>query len=185
VRDVAALQAAIAEVGRTLGTIRVLVNNAANDHRDRVAEMDVARWDDRIAVNVRHHFFAAQAVAAGMRDAGGGSIVNLGSISAHIDLMDLPGYITAKAGVEGLTRTLAREYGPWAIRVNCIIPGWIMTDKQLTEWVTPEAEASIARNQCVPQKLYPADVARMLLWLAADDSRSCTAQQWVVDGGWM
>jgi D-xylose 1-dehydrogenase len=185
VRDVPALQAAIAEVAAELGTIRVLVNNAANDHRDRVADMDVALWDDRIAVNVRHHFFAAQAVAPGMRDAGGGSIVNLGSISAHIDLMDLPGYITAKAGVEGLTRTLAREYGPWAIRVNCIIPGWIMTEKQLAEWVTPEAEASIERNQCLPQKLYPDDVARMLLWLAADDSRSCTAQRWVVDGGWM
>jgi NAD(P)-dependent dehydrogenase (short-subunit alcohol dehydrogenase family) len=185
VRDVAALQDAVAEVGGTLGPIRVLVNNAANDHRDRVADMDVALWDDRLAVNVRHHFFAAQAVAAGMRDAGGGSIVNLGSISAHIDLMDLPGYITAKAGVEGLTRTLAREYGPWGIRVNCIIPGWIMTEKQLADWVTPEAEASIARNQCLPQKLYPDDVARMLLWLAADDSRSCTAQQWVVDGGWM
>jgi NAD(P)-dependent dehydrogenase (short-subunit alcohol dehydrogenase family) len=185
VRDVPALQAAIADVAAALGPIRVLVNNAANDHRDKVPEMDVALWDDRIAVNVRHHFFAAQAVAPGMRDAGGGSIINLGSISAHIDLMDLPGYITAKAGVEGLTRTLAREYGPWAIRVNCIIPGWIMTEKQLTEWVTPEAEESIARNQCLPQKLYPDDVARMLLWLAADDSRSCTAQQWVVDGGWM
>lgn len=185
VRDVPALQAAIADVAGGLGTIRVLVNNAANDHRDRVAEMDVALWDDRIAVNVRHHFFAAQAVAEGMRDAGGGSIINLGSISAHIDLMDLPGYITAKAGVEGLTRTLAREYGPWAIRVNCIIPGWIMTEKQLAEWVTPEAEAAIERAQCLPQKLYPDDVARMLLWLAADDSRSCTAQQWVVDGGWM
>ena len=152
----------------------MLVNNAANDHRDKVAEMDQALWDDRIAVNVRHHFFAAQAVAEMMRDAGGGSIINLGSISAHIDLMDLPGYITAKAGVEGLTRTLAREYGPWHIRVNCIIPGWIMTEKQLTEWVTPEAEESIARNQCLPDKLYPDDVARLLLWLAADDSRSCT-----------
>jgi D-xylose 1-dehydrogenase len=185
VRDVPALQAAIREVGETLGTVRVLVNNAANDHRDTVADMDEALWDDRIAVNVRHHFFATQAVAPGMRDAGGGSVINLGSISAHIDLMDLPGYITAKAGVEGLTRTLAREYGPWAIRVNCIIPGWIMTEKQLTEWVTPEAEESIARNQCLPQKLYPDDVARMLLWLAADDSRSCTAQRWIVDGGWM
>jgi NAD(P)-dependent dehydrogenase (short-subunit alcohol dehydrogenase family) len=185
VRDVPALQAAIGEVGDVLGTIRVLVNNAANDHRDRVEDMDAAMWDDRIAVNVRHHFFATQAVAPGMRDAGGGSVVNLGSISAHVDLTDLPGYITAKAGVEGLTRTLAREYGPWSIRVNCILPGWIMTEKQLTQWVTPEAEESIARNQCVPQKLYPDDVARMLLWLAADDSRSCTAQRWIVDGGWM
>ena len=150
VRDVAALQQSIARAAEQLGPIRVLVNNAANDHRDKVGEMDQALWDDRIAVNVRHHFFAAQAVAPMMRDAGGGSIINLGSISAHIDLMDLPGYITAKAGVEGLTRTLAREYGPWHIRVNCLIPGWIMTEKQLTEWVTPEAEQSIARNQCLP-----------------------------------
>src|SRR4051794_15239904 len=184
VRDVPALQAVIARSAERLGPIRILVNNAANDHRDRVAEVDVALWDDRIAVNVRHHFFAAQAVAEMMRDSGGGSIINLGSISAHIDLMDLPGYITAKAGVEGLTRTLAREYGPWHIRVNCIIPGWIMTEKQLTEWVTPEAEESIMRNQCLPDKVYPDDVARLLLWLAADDSRACTAQRWVVDGGW-
>jgi NAD(P)-dependent dehydrogenase (short-subunit alcohol dehydrogenase family) len=185
VRDVRALQHALRTTADRLGPIRVLVNNAANDHRDKVAEMDEALWDDRIAVNVRHHFFAAQAVAPGMRDAGGGSIICLGSISAHIDLMDLPGYIAAKAGVEGLSRTLAREYGPWHIRVNCIIPGWIMTQKQLTEWVTPEAEESIMRNQCLPEKLYPDDVARMMLWLAADDSRSCTAQKWVVDGGWM
>lgn len=185
VRDVPALVEAVDRAAADLGPIRVLVNNAADDHRDRVMEMDPALWDDRIAVNVRHHFFAAQAVAPGMRDAGGGSIINLGSISAHIDLLDLPGYITAKAGVEGLTRTLAREFGPWRIRVNCIVPGWIMTEKQLTEWVTPEAEASIARNQCLPQKLTPDDVARMLLWLAADDSRSCTAQRWIVDGGWM
>ncbi|SEP57922.1 NAD(P)-dependent dehydrogenase, short-chain alcohol dehydrogenase family [Microlunatus flavus] len=185
VRDVPALQAAIATAADELGPVRVLVNNAANDHRDRVPDMDVALWDERIAVNVRHHFFAAQAVAPMMRDAGGGSIINLGSISVHIDLMDLPGYITAKAGVEGLTRTLAREYGPWHVRVNCIIPGWIMTEKQLAERVTPEAEASIERNQCLPDKLYPDDVARMVLWLAADDSRRCTAQKWVVDGGWM
>ena len=185
VREVAALQRAIARSAEELGPIRVLVNNAANDHRDKVAEMDQALWDDRIAVNVRHHFFAAQAVAVMMRNSGGGSIINLGSISAHIDLMDLPGYITAKAGVEGLTRTLAREYGPWYIRVNCIIPGWIMTEKQLTQWVTPEAEESIVRNQCLPDKVYPDDVARLLLWLAADDSRACTAQGWIVDGGWM
>jgi D-xylose 1-dehydrogenase len=185
VRDVPALQAAISRSAEQLGPIRVLVNNAANDHRDKVAEMDQALWDDRIAVNVRHHFFAVQAVAEMMRDAGGGSIINLGSISAHIDLMDLPGYITAKAGIEGLTRTLAREYGPWHIRVNCIIPGWIMTEKQLSQWVTPEAEESIVRNQCLPDKVYPDDVARLLLWLAADDSRACTAQRWIVDGGWI
>ena len=185
VRDIPALRAAIARTSEVFGPVRVLVNNAADDRRDRVDEFDVELWDDRIAVNVRHHFFAAQAVAPVMRAAGGGSIINLGSISAHIDLLDLPAYITAKAGIEGLTRTLARELGPFRIRVNCIIPGWIMTEKQLAEWVTPEAEAAIARNQCLPGKLYPDDVARMVLWLAADDSRSCTAQKWIVDGGWM
>jgi NAD(P)-dependent dehydrogenase (short-subunit alcohol dehydrogenase family) len=185
VRDVPALQDALAQTAERLGPIRVLVNNAADDRRYKVEDFDVALWDDRMAVNVRHHFFAAQAVAPMMRAAGGGSIINLGSISAHIDLLDLPAYITAKAGIEGLTRTLARELGPFQIRVNCIIPGWIMTEKQLAEWVTPEAEASIARNQCLPDKLFPDDVARMMLWLAADDSRSCTAQKWIVDGGWM
>lgn len=185
VRDVAALRDAIGRAADRLGPIRVLVNNAASDERHRVEDFDVPLWDDLMAVNVRHHFFAAQAVAPMMRDAGGGSIINLGSISAHIDLLDLPAYITAKAGIEGLTHTLARELGPWGIRVNCVIPGWIMTEKQLTTWVTPEAEASIERNQCLPDKLYPDDVARMLLWLAADDSRACTAQRWIVDGGWM
>jgi D-xylose 1-dehydrogenase len=185
VRDVAALRAAIGRAADLLGPVRVLVNNAADDHRHRVEEFDVALWDEKMAVNLRHHFFAAQAVAPMMRAEGGGSIVNLGSISAHIDLVDLPAYITAKAGIEGLTHTLARELGGWGIRVNCVIPGWIMTEKQLAVWVTPEAEASISRNQCLPDKLYPDDVARMVLWLAADDSRACTGQRWIVDGGWM
>src|SRR5689334_1605434 len=185
VRDVSGLQSAIRAAAERLGPIEVLVNNAADDRRHRVEDFDAALWDDRMAVNLRHHFFAAQAVVPMMRERGGGSIVNLGSISAHIDLLELPAYIAAKAGIEGLTRTLAREFGPWGIRVNCVIPGWIMTEKQLAEWVTPEAERSIARNQCLPHKLYPEDVARLVLWLAADDSRSCTAQNWIVDGGWM
>jgi D-xylose 1-dehydrogenase len=185
VRDVGALRTAIARSAADLGPVRILVNNAADDRRYPVGEVDVALWDELTAVNVRHHFFAAQAVAPMMRDAGGGSIINLGSISAHIDLLELPAYITAKAGIEGLTHTLAREFGPWNIRVNCIVPGWIMTEKQLAHWVTPEAEEAIRRSQCLPHKLYPDDVARLLLWLAADDSRSCTAQRWIVDGGWM
>lgn len=185
VRDIPAIQQAIRTTGETLGPITILVNNAANDTRRSVQDIDLAAWDDAMAVNLRHHFFAAQAVLPMMQAAGRGSIINLGSISAHIDLTDLPGYITAKAGIEGLTRTLAREFGPSGVRVNCLIPGWVMTERQLTHWVTPEAEASIERNQCLPHKLYPEDVARMLLWLAADDSRSCTAQCWIVDGGWM
>ena len=185
VGDIPALQAALRHASERLGPITVLVNNAANDVRHKVEDVDVEQWDRSMAVNLRHHFFAAQAVTPMMRQAGRGSIINLGSISAHIDLVDLPGYITAKAGIEGLTRTLARELGPFGIRVNCIIPGWVMTERQLTHWITPEAEEAIQRNQCLPQKLYPDDVARMMLWLAADDSRSCTAQNWVVDGGWM
>jgi len=185
VRDVPALEGALGSIAEAFGPITVLVNNAAHDNRHTIEELDVAYWDDRIAVNLRHHFFAARAVAPMMRAAGSGSIINLGSISAHIDLTDLVGYISAKAGVEGLTRTLARELGPDGIRVNCVIPGWVMTERQLRDWVTPEAEESISRNQCLPDRLYPDDVARMVLWLAADDSRRCTAQKWIVDGGWM
>jgi NAD(P)-dependent dehydrogenase (short-subunit alcohol dehydrogenase family) len=185
VRDIAALERAIAVTGERLGPVTVLVNNAASDERHSVETLAVAEWDDRINVNLRHHFFATQAVAPMMRASGRGSVINLGSISAHIDLTDLPAYITAKAGIEGLTRTLARELGPAGIRVNCVVPGWIMTERQLAHWVTPEAEASIARNQCLPYRLYPADVARLVLWLAAEDSRGCTAQMWIADGGWM
>lgn len=185
VRDIGALQEAIRRAGKDLGPITILVNNAANDIRRKVDTLDVSQWDESMAVNLRHHFFATQSVIPMMKEVGGGSIINVGSISAHIDLTDLPGYISAKAGVEGLTRTLAREVGSFGIRVNCVIPGWIMTERQMKEWITPDAEASIEQNQCLPHKLYPDDVARMVLWLAADDSRSCTAQQWVVDGGWM
>jgi D-xylose 1-dehydrogenase len=185
VRDIPALRVALADTAEQLGPVTVLVNNAANDRRRRIEDLSVEQWDDGIAVNVRHHFFAIQTVAPMMRAAGGGSIINLGSISAHIDLLDLPVYITAKAGIEGLTRTLARELGPDNIRVNCLIPGWIMTQRQLDPWVTPEAAASIDANQCLKHRLYPDDVARLLLWLAADDSRSCTGQSWIVDGGWI
>jgi NAD(P)-dependent dehydrogenase (short-subunit alcohol dehydrogenase family) len=185
VRDLDALRQAIALTGERLGPVTVLVNNAANDQRQSVEALTAAEWDEFMEINLRHHFFATQAAVPMMREAGRGSVVNLGSISAHIDLMDLPVYITAKAGIEGLTRTLARELGPDGIRVNCVMPGWVMTERQLTNWITPEAEESIRRNQCLPQKLYPADVARLVLWLAAEDSRSCTAQRWIVDGGWL
>jgi NAD(P)-dependent dehydrogenase (short-subunit alcohol dehydrogenase family) len=185
VTDVPALRAAIGEASDRLGPIRVLVNNAANDTRRPVDDIDVAAWDLGLAVNVRHQFFAAQAVRAQMRAAGGGSIINLGSISAHIDLVELPVYITAKAGIEGLTRTLAREFGHDGVRVNCVIPGWVMTPRQLENWVGDAEREKIMAAQCLPELLYPADVARLMLWLAADDSRLCTAQSWVVDGGWM
>jgi D-xylose 1-dehydrogenase len=185
VRDIDALRRVIRATAEELGPVTVLVNNAADDERHKVEHLDVASWDDRMAANLRHHFFAAQAVAPMMRAEGNGSIINLGSISAHIDLVQLPAYITAKAAIEGLTRTLARELGGDGIRVNCVIPGWVMTERQLRDWVTPEAGELIDRAQCLPRRLVPADVARLVLWLAADDSAACTAQNWVVDGGWM
>lgn len=184
VRDIPALQRAIAKARDDLGPVTVLVNNAANDTRRSVTDVDAAAWDEGMAVNVRHHFFAAQAVWPMMKAVGGGSIINLGSISAHVDIVDMPIYITAKAGIEGLTRTLAREMGPDRIRVNCIIPGWIMTPRQLDKWVGDAERERIFNAQCLPELLYPADVARMMLWLAADDSRLATGQTWVVDGGW-
>ncbi|WP_219415516.1 SDR family NAD(P)-dependent oxidoreductase [Pseudonocardia nigra] len=184
-RDLDAYRRTIAEISAELGDVQVLVNNAGNDARHAVTDVDPAYWDDRMRVNLDHQFFAAQAVAPAMRAAGRGSIVNLGSISAHLDLLDLPVYMTAKAAVEGLTRSLAREFGRDGVRVNCVLPGWIMTRRQVEKWMTPEADAHRARVQALPHKLHPDDVARMVLWLAAEDSRSCTGQMWIVDGGWM
>ncbi|MDN3495717.1 SDR family oxidoreductase [Planococcus sp. APC 4015] len=185
VRDVGDLERAIDDLVRRLGPVTVLINNAAHDERHSIDQLDVDYWDDRMAVNLRHQFFASRRVAPVMKAAGGGSIINLGSISAHIDLVDLVGYITAKAGIEGMTRTMARELGPDRIRVNCVIPGWVMTERQLSQVVTPESLAHIERNQCLVDRLNPDDVARLVLWLAADDSAMCTAQNWVVDGGWL
>jgi len=184
-RDIATLQAVIAEVGRTLGPVTVLVNNAANDQRDRFEEVTVEYWDERLATNLRHQFFAIQAVAPMMRAAGGGSIINFGSVSWHALQGGMPAYTTAKAAVEGLTRGMARDLGPDRIRVNTVIPGWIMTERQIALWLTPEAEANLMQVQCLKEKLVPADVTRMVLWLASDDSRMCTAQLWVVDAGRM
>jgi NAD(P)-dependent dehydrogenase (short-subunit alcohol dehydrogenase family) len=183
-RDIPALQAAIARVGRELGPIRALVNNAANDDRHRVEDVTVAYWDERMAVNLRHQFFAAQAVRPMMKAAGGGAIVNFGSISWMNSERDCIVYVTAKSAVQGLTRGLARELGPERIRVNCVVPGWIMTERQLALWVTPDGEAEMDRNQCLPGRLYPPDIARLVLWLASDDGEMCTAQNWIVDAGW-
>ena len=184
-KDIAALQATIAEVGRRLGPITVLVNNAANDQRHKFEDVTVEYWDERMATNLRHQFFAIQAVAPMMRAAGGGSIINFGSVSWHSLQGGMPAYTTAKAAVEGLTRGMARDLGPDRIRVNTVIPGWIMTERQITLWLTPEAEANLMQVQCLKEKLVPADVTRMVLWLASDDSRMCTAQLWVVDAGRM
>jgi D-xylose 1-dehydrogenase len=182
-RDIPELQATIAQVGDRLGPIAVLVNNAANDQRHLYEEVTVDYWDERMAINLRHQFFAIQAVAPMMRQARQGSIINFGSVSWHINQGGMAAYTTAKAGVEGLTKGMARDLGEYGIRVNCVIPGWIMTQRQIDLWLTPEAEAQLLQMQTLKTKLVPSDVARMVLWLAADDSRMCTAQLWVVDGG--
>ncbi len=184
-RDVAALRAAVAEARALLGPIRVLVNNAANDERHALEAVTPEYWDDRFAVNLRHQFFAAQAVAPDMTAAGGGSIVNLGSTSWMIGQGGMPAYLTAKSAVAGLTRALARDLGPMGIRVNCIVPGWIMTERQIQRWLTPEGEQELMRRQCLKRKLLPEDIARVVLFFAADDSGACTNQSYVVDGGWV
>jgi NAD(P)-dependent dehydrogenase (short-subunit alcohol dehydrogenase family) len=184
-RDVPALQKAVAEVGAADGPIRVLVNNAANDDRHRTEDVTVEYWENRMQVNLRHQFFAAQAVRPQMREAGGGSIVNLGSVSWMIGEGDCIAYVTAKSAIGGLTRGLARELGPEKIRVNCVVPGWVMTERQLKLWVTPEGEKQIDASQCLPGRLYPPDIARMVLFLAADDSRMCSSQNYIVDAGWV
>jgi NAD(P)-dependent dehydrogenase (short-subunit alcohol dehydrogenase family) len=184
-RDIAALREAVALVGREDGPIKALVNNAANDDRHKIEDVTPAYWDERQQVNLRHQFFAAQAVRPQMRDSGGGAIVNLGSVSWMIGEADSIAYVTAKSAVNGLTRGLARELGPERIRVNCVVPGWVMTRRQLDLWVTPEGEAQIDRSQCLPGRVTAPDIARMVLWLASDDSRMATSQNFIVDAGWV
>ena len=183
-RDIGALRAAI-ERAAANGPITVLVNNAAHDERHRFDTVTPEYWDDRMAVNLRHQFFAAQAVHPMMRAAGGGSIINMGSVSWMIGQGGMPGYTAAKSAVMGLTRGLARDFGPDDIRVNSIAPGWIMTRRQIDLWLTPEGEEELMRRQCLKRKLYPDDIARVVLFVAADDSNAMTNQTYIVDGGWV
>jgi len=183
--DIAQVEGAIAAVRERFGPIRVLMNNAANDQRHSIEDTTPESWDAGIAVNLRHQFFAARSVAPDMKQAGGGAIVNFGSISWMLKQGGMPVYTTAKAAVQGLTRSLARDLGPFNIRVNTLVPGWVMTERQLRLWVTDEGRAGIAKGQCINQPLQPQHIAHMALFLAADDSAMCTAQNFVVDGGWV
>jgi NAD(P)-dependent dehydrogenase (short-subunit alcohol dehydrogenase family) len=183
-RDIPAWQAAIRAIAERLGGLDVLVNNAAHDERHDWKTVTPEYWEDRLQVNLRHQFFAIQAAAPVMQARKRGSIINFGSISWHLKSGGMPAYTSAKAAVEGLTRSFARDLGPDNIRVNCIIPGWIMTERQRTLWLTNEAKQRTLDGQCLKEMLLPPDIARMVLWLASDDSRMCTAQNWVVDGGW-
>ena len=182
--NVDSLRANFAEIEKQAGPVAVLVNNAANDDRHKLEDVTLAYWEQRIAVNLRHQFFATQCVAPGMRKAGGGSIINLGSVSWHSAIPDLSVYETAKAGIEGLTRALARELGESNIRVNCVIPGAIRTPRQMKLWHTPEEEAKIIAQQCLKARVDPVHVTAMVLFLASDDAAMCTAHNYWVDGGY-
>ena len=182
--DIDALKKGIADVKAALGPIAVLVNNAANDRRHTVAEVTPESFDAGIAVNIRHQFFTAQAVIEDMKAVRSGAIINLGSISWMLKNGGYPVYVMSKSAVQGLTRGLARDLGPYGIRVNSLVPGWVMTEKQKRLWLDDAGRRAIKEGQCIDAELLPADLARMALFLAADDSRMITAQDVIVDGGW-
>jgi NAD(P)-dependent dehydrogenase (short-subunit alcohol dehydrogenase family) len=182
--DISALQDAVTGISGALGTITVLVNNAANDMRHDWRGETPESWNARLAVNINHQFFAIQAVAPDMIDAGGGSIVNFGLISWRLGMGGMPAYTAAKAAVEALTRSFARDLGKHNIRVNAVLPGWVMTERQVRLWVDETTEMLLAERQALPGKLMPERVARLVLFLAAGDSAMCSLQNFIIDGGW-
>jgi D-xylose 1-dehydrogenase len=184
-RDIGVLRAAVAEAGEANGPITVLVNNAARDDRHPFETVTPEYWDERFAVNLRHQFFAAQAVHPMMRGAGGGSVINMGSTSWMVGQGGMAAYTAAKSAVLGLTRSLARDWGPDNIRVNSLAPGWIMTERQVKMWLTPEGERELMTRQCLKRKLVPDEIARVVLFLASDASSAMTNQSYIVDGGWV
>lgn len=179
------LQNVLQAVGEQLGPVTALLNNAASDTRHDFRTIDEEYWNSRINVNLRHAFFAIQAVYPGMKAAGGGSVINFGSMSWYECQGNMTGYTTAKAALEGMTRGLARDLGQDNIRINTLIPGWVMTERQLRDWVNEDTLKDIQRSQCLKTPLMPDDICAMALFLASDDSKMCTAQNFIVDGGWI
>ncbi len=183
--DIAALRAGVADARKAHGPVNVLINNAAHDERHSTEEMTPEYWDGRIAVNLKHQFFAAQAVLPDMKAANEGAIINFGSVSWMVGQGGMAAYTASKSGVLGLTRSLARDYGPYNIRVNAIAPGWIMTHRQIEKWLTPEGVEELMQRQCLKRKLVPDEIAKFTVFLASDEASACTSQQYVVDGGWV
>lgn len=183
--DLAALETTMADLIAVLGGADVLVNNAANDERHALSDVTPDYWRDRMAVNLDHQVFMAKAVLPAMETAGKGSIINMGSCSWRLGLDGMTAYVTAKAAIEGLTNGLARELAPHNIRVNCVIPGFIKTQRQVDRWLTPELERTIMDGQCLQDFIDPVDVARMVAFLASDDARMCTSGTYNVDAGWI
>jgi D-xylose 1-dehydrogenase len=182
--NIETIRQTFARIRSEIGSIDVLVNNAANDDRHSLQETTEQYWDNRIAVNLRHFFFCTQAVTEGMKAANSGVIINLGSVSWHLALPDLAIYQTAKAGIEGMTRALARDLGPFGIRVSCVIPGGVRTPRQMKLWHTPDEEARMLGMQCLKARIEPQDVAAMVAFLSSDDARMCTGHEYFVDAGW-
>ena len=184
VRDIPALQQTMAEAMTDCGDFHVLVNNVARDDRHAIEQVSLEYWDERMAVNQRPAFFAIQALLGGMRRLGGGSVINLGSTGWQVKAGGFPCYSVAKSSVNGLTRGLASTLGKHRIRINTVSPGWVMTERQIQLWLDDDGEKQIQQNQCIPDKLQPVDIARMVLFLASDDASMCTAQEFKVDAGW-
>ena len=184
-RDIEQLKNSIKKISSKFGPIQILVNNAARDDRHSLESVTSEYFDERIATNLKHQLFASQAVVSDMEKNGGGVIINMGSTSWMIGQGGMPCYTTAKSAVQGLTRGLARDLGPKNIRVNCVVPGWIMTERQVDMWLTPESEKELMDRQCIKRKLFPKDIARFVLFMASDEASACSNQSFVVDGGWL
>ncbi len=184
-RDINQLQNSIQNISSKLGSIDVLINNAARDDRHSLESVTSEYFDERIATNLKHQLFAAQAVMSDMEKNGGGVIINMGSTSWMIGQGGMPCYTTAKSAIQGLTRGLARDLGPKNIRVNCVVPGWIMTERQMSMWLTPESEKELMERQCIKRKLIPEDIAKFVLFMASDEAGACSNQTYIVDGGWL
>lgn len=183
VRDLAALESVMVRFADGEGPVRVLINNAARDDRHTLDELDLSAWDDSINTNLRPYFFTAKTAATAMRAAGAGSIINVGSNCANLGLAGYPAYVAAKAGIVGLTKALARELGPHGIRVNALIPGWVMTQRQRTLWATPEAIAECLAQQSLKRTVDGSDIAAAALFLASEAAAMVTGQSLIVDGG--
>ena len=177
------LKSKIIQIREEVGLISILVNNAANDERHNIDSVTPEYWDNRMNVNLRHYFFATQSAYKDMKKLGKGTVVNIGSFSWMLGQGGMPGYTTAKSAIMGLTRTIARDLGIYNIRVNCVVPGWIITERQKKLWLTPEIEKQQLERQCIKRMLEPNDIAKPVLFFASDQSSGCTAQNYVVDGG--
>ena len=179
------LQNTISKIISDNGAIDILVNNAANDERHSIDEVTEEFWNERMNINLRHYFFTVQSVKKAMIENKGGSIINIGSVSWMIGQGGMAAYTAAKSGVVGLTRSFARDLGEFNIRVNSVVPGWVMTERQIEKWLTPESEADMMKKQCLKHKLMPSDIAKTVLFFGSDQSSGCTNQDYIVDKGWL